>query len=660
MNTKPLKTALFLILICISFSLLPMLSLAGSFNGWIYQNPYPTSNTLLAVKFVTPKKGWIVGEKGTILYTEDGGDTWEAQESGTEQDIRSIFFINEKLVWAVGTGGITIHTEDGGKTWVSQGNATTSLNKVFFANEKEGWAVGMNGLVLHTTDGGKKWERQEIGIKRAIASINFINPQTGWIIAGDEVYRTADGGKNWEKSQLEIKIPKSGKVGQDDIVTGVGEGIPDGWWIGDIVFTNENEGWAVIGYWYIFHTEDGGKTWTDQLQTGYMSYGLNAISFMDKKNGCAGGSSLICTEDGGKTWKERLGIKPGQRKMIKEFDVAVSNIQFLGSDTGWAVGTEGQIFKTEDGGKNWNMEARRSECGGNTFFIDEKTGWLYGFYGHDVNTYICRTDDGGHTWDKQELGFKVWDIFFIDSSTGWAAGWLEEIDLPEKKKTYQERKGKILAVIKGTSDGGKTWSTQFKELISKDLLDRGFYSIHFINHHMGWAAGEKGIIVHTDDGKNWKHQRKRDRELSSIGGVKFIDNKIGWAVGNKSTDRLIGVLLYTKDGGEHWQTYKEYKDIYLDSVYFVDKMWGWVMGKTEDEDAYLFYTTDGGKTWSKNESKNIIYGNPAFLDKDRGVIVSENGFLLVTKNGGKTWTPMRTPIAKYPWHFSEIFENKGN
>src|SRR3990170_6545180 len=87
---------------------------AGSWNGWIYQNPYPTKNTLLSVKFITPQKGWVVGEHGTILYTEDGGENWEAQESGTEQTLTNIVFVNDKVGWAVGgRAGTIIHTEDG-------------------------------------------------------------------------------------------------------------------------------------------------------------------------------------------------------------------------------------------------------------------------------------------------------------------------------------------------------------------------------------------------------------------------------------------------------------------------------------------------------------------------------------------------------------------
>lgn len=88
MNKKQIFTSLAVSVLLLSI-LISAPSLAGSWNGWIYQNPYPTANTLLSVKFITPQKGWIAGEKGTILYTEDGGDTWEAQESGTEEDLKS-------------------------------------------------------------------------------------------------------------------------------------------------------------------------------------------------------------------------------------------------------------------------------------------------------------------------------------------------------------------------------------------------------------------------------------------------------------------------------------------------------------------------------------------------------------------------------------------
>jgi len=70
----------------------PVTAWAGSGNGWAYQNPYPTAQTLLAVQFVTPQQGWIAGTAGTILSTQDGGINWTFQDSGTTQDLKGLAF----------------------------------------------------------------------------------------------------------------------------------------------------------------------------------------------------------------------------------------------------------------------------------------------------------------------------------------------------------------------------------------------------------------------------------------------------------------------------------------------------------------------------------------------------------------------------------------
>ena len=107
-------------------------------RGWLYQNPYPTSYTLTDVKFVSPDKGWLVGQVGTILYTEDGGNTWGLQESSTNLGLTNLFFINDKIGWIVGAGGTILYTADGCKKWVSQNSGFNNyeLYKVFFVDPK--------------------------------------------------------------------------------------------------------------------------------------------------------------------------------------------------------------------------------------------------------------------------------------------------------------------------------------------------------------------------------------------------------------------------------------------------------------------------------------------------------------------------------------------
>ncbi len=635
--------------IAILLGMVPIKSFAGSWNGWIYQNPYPTANTLLAVRFVTPNKGWVAGEHGTMLYTEDGGENWEAQESGTEQELKGLSVVNEKTGWAAGNGGVIVHTDDGGKTWVSQGSATkATLNSVFFINDKEGWAVGDNGTVLHTIDGGKKWERQNTGIKRSIASVFFINSQTGWILAGDEVYRTNDNGKTWNKSELPVKMPRTGTVaGGGTFMNRRGERLEQDWSEGELFFVDDQKGWAVVGIWFLFHTEDGGKTWTDQLMTGPMTYSFSHLFFTDSKRGCATGTTIICTEDG-KTWRELLGVKPGDTTEIDGFSIIPKGISFVGDATGWAVGSDGLIMKTEDGGKTWTLVVKRDKCGNVPFFLSRKIGWLYYQLGHKS---ICRTDDGGHTWIRQEVEMEAINLFFLNESIGWAAGRQREKD--------QNNVERIYGIIKQTTDGGKTWTIQFKELLGKGVYNGALYDVYFVDDDNGWALGDNDVFLRTTDGgKHWE-QRKTGTKLY-FGKIWFSDAKTGWIAGKAAEEK--GFIIYTNDGGKHWQVQHKKERVGFYALFFLDKKMGWVTGSTEyEEQSWLLYTENGGKTWSEMLMPgNIPSGPPAFLDKNRGGLAPHyrEGVALITTDGGKSWIKQRLPIRKYPWHFSELFETQ--
>jgi hypothetical protein len=52
------------------------------------------------VFFVSPEEGWVVGDKNTVLYTTDGGKTWDAQLGGdpyaSDRELTEVFFLNGK------------------------------------------------------------------------------------------------------------------------------------------------------------------------------------------------------------------------------------------------------------------------------------------------------------------------------------------------------------------------------------------------------------------------------------------------------------------------------------------------------------------------------------------------------------------------------------
>jgi hypothetical protein len=73
---------------------------------------------LLAVHFVSPELGWAVGYAGTIIRTNDGGATWQAQESGVTTNLWGLHFLDAQTGWAAGWTGTIVHTTNGGTTFV--------------------------------------------------------------------------------------------------------------------------------------------------------------------------------------------------------------------------------------------------------------------------------------------------------------------------------------------------------------------------------------------------------------------------------------------------------------------------------------------------------------------------------------------------------------
>ena len=106
-----------------------------------------------------------VGQRGHIVYSDDGGRTWMQAKVPVSSDLVAVAFPSASLGWAVGHDGVILHSADSGATWTRQldgrspgQNAENPLLDVWFANERNGFAVGAFNLLLHTNDGGRTWE----------------------------------------------------------------------------------------------------------------------------------------------------------------------------------------------------------------------------------------------------------------------------------------------------------------------------------------------------------------------------------------------------------------------------------------------------------------------------------------------------------------------
>jgi photosystem II stability/assembly factor-like uncharacterized protein len=282
-----------------------------------------------------PQSGWILGEEGIMLHTEDGGRTWKTQTNSLaggfrllglgSADLRSACFVSAWWGWVVGRLGYILHTEDGGSHWTMQtGDTDKWLESVAFATSQSGWVVGEGGTILHSEDGGGTWRAQDSSTKDWLNSVAFATPQSGWAVGGiGTILHTEDAGATW-------KLQSSGISAE----------------LFSVAFVTPQSGWAVGKGGTILHTGDGGRTWNAQ-SSGTKSR-LYSVAFATLQSGWAVGDNgtILHTEDGGATWKAQTSGS-GQD---------LWSVAFLSPQSGWGVGAGGTILHTEDGGSTWTQQ----------------------------------------------------------------------------------------------------------------------------------------------------------------------------------------------------------------------------------------------------------------------------------------------------------------
>jgi photosystem II stability/assembly factor-like uncharacterized protein len=244
---------------------------------------------LWSVIFATRQSGWAAGESGTILHTEDGGRTWEEQASGTNVELDAITFVNEQSGWVAGQHGTILHTQDGGQYWRAQSSGVdASLLCFSFANQQSGWSAGSRGTILYTADGGNSWHQQRSPTNEVLRSLTFVTMQSGWAAGYDgTILHTEDGGNNW-RSQTSSTSD----------------------WLFGVAFVSQQSGWAVGQHGTILHTEDGGEDW--RAQSSGTNADLHAVSFLTSRSGWVAGDqgTILYTDDGGNNWqKQNSGSK---------------------------------------------------------------------------------------------------------------------------------------------------------------------------------------------------------------------------------------------------------------------------------------------------------------------------------------------------------------
>lgn len=267
------------------------------------------------------------------------------------------------------------------------------LLSVHFSDETDGWVCGRRGTVLHTTDGGKTWQRQNSGVHITLTSIFFADSQNGWAVGdGGTIIHTGDGGNTWKKQTSPVSFYLMG-----------------------VCFVSPLKGWVVTEQTHILVTEDGGENWRIQFTDG--DYILKSISFCDSQNGWAVGEYGFTyhTRNGGVTWENQYGHF-GFSDETGEIEAGsfLFDVKAIDPQRAWAVGIDGLVIRTIDGGATWERVHTGANAGGRKRALLCVDGNKEGTLMIGGKGVFLVSSDEGETWKTSE--------FLPPVTYGWVYG----------------------------------------------------------------------------------------------------------------------------------------------------------------------------------------------------------------------------------------------
>ncbi len=254
----------------------------------------------------------------------------------------------------------------------------------------------------------------------------------------------------------------------------------------------------------------------------------------------------------------------------KIFDAGqLLDLSFVDNAHGWAVGTNGKIMKTTNGGTTWSTQVSPTDANLNGVdFLDLNVGYAVGNLGA-----FLRTTDGGTHWNliPQPDQWPWWKVHFSSSQVGWKIS-------------------KDSAGIWYTSDAGTNWT------LVGAASALGLNEIWFTSETNGWIGGGSEIW-HTTDGTNWTSMNSES--LTLLTGISFPTDSIGYLTKAYSTGGTnISVIYKTTDAGSHWTTAGTFTNMTFQNIFFLGTGEGWTCGYAVTSNPPLL---DSGCIFHSNE-----------------------------------------------------------
>lgn len=497
------------------------------------------------------------------------------------ENFADVYIAPEGRGYAVGSCNSLYVTTNDGESW-SMKNTPPNTNDVLAVVCAPGTNctkvyLSTNRGTYRSTDGGNNWDLVN---NRRMHEMDFSQPNLiyGYVRNGREFYRSENDGLTWTtvatpnsiKDDIHFASPTVfTMIGDSAFFRSVNAGLD---WTKTYQFnertalsTSDDEGNHYVETYSrdIFKSEDGGITWTQKGENVHQ-YTVFYDMFKDAEDSLHVISFFgirFSSGDDGETWT-RVGTVFGRRFnkfrraegrlfaagdgltllkaaedytdiefLLTETNPAFREIVFHNTNTGFAFGEEGEVFRTTDGGENWEMTSQIDSWMQSRPKV-APDGSIYGV--RDINDFI-RSTDGGATWSS---------LTAANNAMSVSSSRIVFDVLPN---------GEVVAITnQRTIRLAPDNSVIFDEPGGETILNGGTFDLKMINANLGfiirWARSE--IYRTTDGGRTWT-------TTEPFGGNNFfswfeVEDANTFLIGNGSSS------WRTTDAGQTWEEYSPF------------------------------------------------------------------------------------------------------
>ncbi len=302
---------------------------------------------------------------------------------------------------------------------------------------------------------------------------------------------------------------------------------------------------------------------------------------------------------------------------------SISGLDFINQNTGIYCGNLSSLYKTNNGGLNWNkmqtLDTDKNYL--NVNMVNNDIIFFHSSYGGNV----YKSTNAGANWiiiHATDFGIESLNMYDIN------LGYMAAMSL-----NYPDNTRYILKTI----NGGLNWNTVF----SSPNLD--FYDVYCLNRDTVFISGSNNVWISTNSGNNWITSPVNSQNPTYLKSVIFLNFLTGFTAGVQYRTfpslNNYPIIYRTTNNGISWN-----EKVFLNNpnrgftkISFLDINNGFAVG----DSGIIYRTTNMGNTWIRQRKLYQNIYEVSYRGIDKATVAGGKGVVYSTENGG--WDTPLTP-----------------